>query len=46
MVNNLNALSAIEFKKRMKKQYGLVEKIAEDNGRKVRVYGQSGSIDC
>lgn len=38
--NNLQAISAIEFQKQMKKQYDLVIKTVEMEGRKVRVYGQ------
>lgn len=36
--NNLQAMSAIEFKKQMKKQFDLVEKSIEYQGKKVRVY--------
>ena len=36
--NNLQAVSAIEFSKQMKKQYDLVVKTVEQDGRKVRVY--------
>jgi putative DNA primase/helicase len=36
--NNLQAISAIEFKKQMKKQFGLVEKNIDFNGKKTRVY--------
>jgi putative DNA primase/helicase len=36
--NNLQAISAIEFKKQMKRQFGLVEKNIEFNGKKTRVY--------
>lgn len=36
--NNLQAMSAIEFKKQMKKQFGLVEKNIEHDGKKVRCY--------
>jgi hypothetical protein len=36
--NNLQALSAIEFKKQLKKQFDLVEKIIDYNGKKMRVY--------
>jgi putative DNA primase/helicase len=38
--NNLQAMSAIEFQKQMKKQYDLVIKTVEMEGKKVRVYGQ------
>ena len=40
LVNNLQAMSSIEFQKRMKKQYNLVVTVAEVNGKRVRVYGQ------
>lgn len=36
--NNLQAMSAIEFSKQMKKQYNLVVKNIDQDGRKVRVY--------
>ena len=36
--NNLQPMSAIEFQKQMKKQFNLVIKTVEQNGRKVRVY--------
>ena len=36
--NNLQAMSAIEFQKQMKKQFDLVIKNVEVNGKKVRVY--------
>ena len=36
--NNLQAMSAIEFQKRMKKQYNLVIKTVEIDGKGVRVY--------
>lgn len=38
--NNLQAMSAIEFQKQMKKQYDLVIKTVTMEGKKVRVYGQ------
>lgn len=38
--NNLQAMSAIEFQKQMKKQFDLVIKTVEMEGKKVRVYGQ------
>jgi putative DNA primase/helicase len=38
--NNLQAISAIEFQKQMKKQYELVIKTVMIDGKKVRVYGQ------
>ena len=38
ITNNLQAMSAIEFKKQMKKQFGLAEKNIEFEGKKVRVY--------
>lgn len=40
LINNLQAMSSIEFQKRMKKQYNLVVTVAEVNGKRVRVYGQ------
>lgn len=36
--NNLQPISAIEFKKQMKKQFNLVEKAVQLDGKKVRVY--------
>lgn len=38
--NNLQAMSAIEFQKQMKKQFDLIIKTVEMEGKKVRVYGQ------
>lgn len=38
MVNNLQAISAIELQKQMKKQFDLVIKTIEVNGKKARVY--------
>lgn len=38
LANTLNPISAIEFQKQMKKQYNLVVKTIQQNGRKVRVY--------
>lgn len=40
LVNNLQAISAIEFQKRMKKQYNLSIKAVELQGKKVRVYAR------
>lgn len=40
MTNNLQATSAIEFQKRMKKHYDVIIKSVEVDGKKVRVYGQ------
>lgn len=37
--NNLQAMSAIEFQKRMKKQYEVSIKTVEVDGKRVRVYG-------
>lgn len=36
--NNLSPMSAIEFQKVMKREFGLVIKTIEDNGKKQRVY--------
>ena len=36
--NNLQAMSAIEFQRQMKKQYDVTIKTVESNGKKVRVY--------
>jgi putative DNA primase/helicase len=36
--NNLQAMSALEFQKQMKKHFDLVIKTIESNGKKVRVY--------
>jgi putative DNA primase/helicase len=38
LCNNLQAISAIEFKKRMKKQFTLAEKSIDFEGKKMRVY--------
>lgn len=38
--NNLQAMSAIEFQKRMRKQYDVTIKTVESGGRRIRVYGQ------
>jgi putative DNA primase/helicase len=38
MTNNLQAMSAIEFQKQVKKQYGVVVKTIVMDGKKVRVY--------
>jgi putative DNA primase/helicase len=38
LCNNLQAISAIEFKKQMKRQFGLLEKTIQDEGKRVRVY--------
>ena len=38
MANNMQAMSAIEFQKQMKKQYNLVIKTVELNDKKVRIY--------
>ena len=38
--NNLQAISAIEFQKQMKKQFDLVVKTVEIDGKKVRIYGE------
>lgn len=43
--NNLQAMSAIEFKKQMKKQFGLVEKNIDTNGKKVRCYFSETEVD-
>lgn len=40
--NNLQPMSAIEFGKQMKKTYDVVVKTVELNGKKVRVYAESG----
>lgn len=43
MSNNLQAMSAIEFQKQFKKQYNLVVKTVEMDGKKVRVYSDDRS---
>ena len=43
--NNLQAMSAIEFQKQMKKQYNLVVKTIEISGKRVRVYGEPTEVD-
>lgn len=42
MVNNLKPMSAIDFQKQMKKQFDLVIKTIEMDGKKVRVYTNEG----
>ena len=36
--NNMQAVSALEFQKQMKKQYGLTIKYITNEGKKVRIY--------
>ncbi len=43
--NNLQAMSAIEFQKQMKKQFGLVIKTIESDGKRVRVYLDEAEVD-
>lgn len=43
--NNLQAMSAIEFQKQMKKQYNLVVKTVGMEGKKYRVYCKSTEVD-
>ena len=43
--NNLQAMSAVEFKKQMKRQFNLVEKTIEYQGKKVRVYCDETTVD-
>lgn len=43
--NNLQAMSAIEFKKQMKKQFNLVEKNIQMDGKVVRVYSDETAVD-
>lgn len=43
--NNLQAMSAIEFKKQMKRQFNLVEKNVDYRGKKVRVYLDETTVD-
>ena len=43
--NNLQAMSAIEFQKQMKKQFNLVVKTAGTEGKKVRVYVDEATTD-
>lgn len=38
LANNMQAISAIEFQKQMKKQYGVTIKIITHDGKKVRIY--------
>lgn len=38
MSNNLQAMSALEFQKQIKRQFNLVVRVIEHNGKKVRVY--------
>ncbi len=43
--NNLQAMSAIEFQKQMKRQFNLVVKNVETEGKKCRVYCESTAVD-
>lgn len=43
--NSLQPIGAIEFQRRMKKQFGVVVKSIGSTGKKVRVYGESKSTD-
>ena len=43
--NNLQAMSAIEFKKQIKRQFNLVEKNVDYRGKKVRVYCDETTVD-
>ena len=43
--NNLQAISAIEFQKQMKKQFSLVVKTIEIDGKKVRIYVDESEND-
>jgi putative DNA primase/helicase len=43
--NNLQAMSAIEFKKQMKRQFNLAEKNVEYQGKRVRVYCEETTVD-
>ena len=43
--NNLQAMSAIEFQKQMKKQFNVVVKTVELEGKKVRVYCDETTVD-
>ena len=43
--NNLQAMSAIEFQKQMKKQFNLTVKIIELDGKRVRVYFNESEVN-
>jgi putative DNA primase/helicase len=43
--NNLQAMSAIEFQKQMKKQYNLIVKTVGTDGKKVRVYAECTTVN-
>lgn len=43
--NNLQAMSAIEFQKQMKKQFNVVVKTIESDGKRVRVYLEETEVD-
>ena len=43
--NNLQAMSAIEFQKQMKKQFNVVVKTIESDGKRVRVYLEEAEVD-
>ena len=45
MGNNLQPISAVEFQKQMKKQFNLVVKNVEVNGKKVRCYFDETTVD-
>ena len=43
--NNLQAMSAIEFQKQMKRQFNVVVKTIEQGGKRVRVYCDEAEVD-
>ena len=45
LANNLQAMSAIEFQRQMKKEFNLVVKTVDVNGKKVRVYQYDEQTD-
>ena len=45
LTNNLQAMSAIEFQKQMKKQFNVTVKTVDLNGRRVRVYTDEETTD-
>jgi hypothetical protein len=45
LANNLQAMSAIEFQKQMKKQFNVVVKTVESDGKRVRVYCDEAAVD-
>ena len=43
--NNLQPMSAVEFKKQFKKQFNLVEKVVDVDGKRIRVYVDESKVN-